>query len=268
MHFVFRIGPISVPDGESNAYFVHPGKDDAIAFFADNDHAAFEQIVRKYEAAELACEPDLAAAAAEFHLGVSEITPERAHVIGLTAFDLANPGHLKGIQRAGIIFQFGVSCSRFWRASPWRYASTHQPLEVVLRGAVDTVLEGLVMGGDVEYGLCLYPDRGSVDRINELAHAGRVEEAARLNSLIVTLKDRPAFATDALRRAYGLPRLPVPIKMVDGAGVPLADLDVLTLAAALTAVSHLTDEILTATGRVKVSDLEVEAIVRAAVAAQ
>ena len=253
MRFIFRIGPISVSDGEVNAYFVHPGSDDAITFFGDDDRAGFEQIVRKYDAGELECEPDLAATGAAFHVRVGEITPERAHAIGLMAFDMAFPDHLKGIQRDGIIYQFGVSSGNFWRAAPWRYASTRQPLEVILQGAVDTVLEGLVMDGDVEWGLSLYPDRGAVQRIYELAQAGRVNEAARVNSLIVTLQDGPAFAADAMRRAYGLPRVPLPTKMVDGAGVPLGDLDLLALAATLTAVSFLTDVRLASNGRVKVS---------------
>ena len=93
------------------------------------------------------------------------------------------------------------------------------------------------------------------------AEAGQRKRAARLNSPIVTFDDQPQFATDAMRRAYGLPRVPVATKMRAGEGTPLSDLDLLSIGASLKAVSYLTDQVSRSTGKIVADDLEVEAIV-------
>lgn len=267
MRFVFKIGPIPVTDGQVHALFVHPPEQDAVTFFGDTEPAGLEQVVRRYDAADLECEPELARVAPEFGIRVGEITPERAHIIGLRAFDLALPHHFDGVEHEGIIYQFGVSGGKFWGVSPWQYKYAKQPVSIVLSGAVEIAFEGTVMGGDLEYGLFLYPQAGSVKRAIDLALAGDLEEAGRVDSLGTTFQEEPQFAPDAMRRAYGLARLPVPTKMLNRAGVPLGDLDLLSLAAALSAVSYMNDTNTIGTASVTVAGLTVQATARAAGAA-
>jgi len=66
-----------------------------------------------------------------------------------------------------------------------------------------------------------------------------------------------------MRRAYDVPRLPVPMRMADGRGVRLSDEDLLRLAAALKAASFLNDEVRASTSTVSVGDLSITAVARA-----
>jgi hypothetical protein len=266
MRFIFKIGPIPVNDGVVNAFFVHPPHDDAISFFGGTDREGLEQAVARYGAGELECEPDMAHAGSEFGIRAGNVTPERAHMIGLMTFDIALPHHFDAVEQEGIIYQFGLSCSKFWSASPWCFRFQKQPMRISLAGAVENVFEASVLGGDTEYGLFLYPQPGSIMQAVELAQAGELEKAGRLDSLGVTLPNGPGFAVDGMKRAYGLVRFPVVTRMANGAGVPLGDLDLLSLAAAMSAVSYMTDTNTIGIGRVTVGGMEVQATARAAAA--
>jgi hypothetical protein len=262
VHFIFKIGPIPGSDGDINAYFVYPPKDDTPAFFADADGEGLKQVLARYGAASLECEPELAPAAAEFGIRPGELTPLRAFGLGTIAFEMAFGDYVGGIKRQGILYQFGLACAAFWRGSPWRYLSSQQVLDVTLQGARNDSLAGVVMGGDDRYGLALYKDLEDLRRVTELFREGRLEEAGRIDSFCMSLDDQPAFATDAMRRAFGLPRLPIPTRMKDGQGPPLDDLDLLTIATAVSAVSRITAGVSAATSCITVDDLEIEAVVR------
>ena len=67
--------------------------------------------------------------------------------------------------------------------------------------------------GGMEYGVALYERPGALERI---ARSTDHRTAAREDALAVTLDDEPHFAIKAVRDAYGLKRLPIPIKMVRG----------------------------------------------------
>lgn len=104
--------------------------------------------------------------------------------------------------------------TEFLKAKPWRYWSDSDPIDVVLAGATSARFEGALMGaGGMEFGVALYRRPGALDRIGRSTDH---RTAAREDALAVTLDDEPAFAITALREAYGLARLPVPIKMEGG----------------------------------------------------
>jgi len=259
-HFVFRVGPVPVKDGEVFAYFVDPGREGARTFLAEADQVGLDQVGRAYAGVALECEPELESAAAVFGMRRGDLTDERKHIIGIVAFDMVFGDLLKGIERAGVVYQFGLAASAFWRAAPWR--GIDRALEVDCRGSAPGRFECVVMSGDLKFGLSLYSGPGTAERLITLARAGRLDEAARADSLLVTFDDHPAYAVDAMRRAYELPRLPVPMRMVGGRGVWLTDVDLLRLAGALKAVSILSGEIPIATSQVTVDDLSIEVVAR------
>jgi len=261
-HFVFQIGPIPVKDGDVLAFFVEPGNPDARTFMADDARTGLEQIAKVYAGAALECEPELAPVAAEFGIQPGVLTDERKHVIGIIAFEMAFGDLLIGIEHPGIVYQFGVAASAFWRAAPWRHTAVRR-IAVEFTGSASGTFEGMLMGGDLRFGLSLYPRAGTIDRLVALTAADRLEEAGRVDSLITTFDDNPAYAVDAMRRAYDVPRLPVPMRMADGRGVRLSDEDLLRLAAALKAASFLNDEVRASTSTVRVGDLSITAVARA-----
>ena len=261
-HFVFQVGPIPVKDGDVLALFVEPGNAEARTFMADDARTGLEQIVKVYGGAALECEPELASVAAEFGIRPGALTDERRHAIGIVAFEMVFGDLLIGIDRAGIVYRFGVAASAFWRAAPWRHSAVRR-IAVEFSGSASGTFEGMLMGGDLKFGLSLYPQAGTIDRVVALTAANRVEDAARVDSLIATFDDNPAYAVDAMRRAYDLPRLPVPMRMADGRGVRLAEEDLLRLAAALNAASFLNDDVRASTSTVAVDDLSVTAVARA-----
>jgi hypothetical protein len=123
-------------------------------------------------------------------------------------------------------------------------------------------LIGILSTHDDEQAFALYRDLETVRAALDLAELGHIEDAARSTSFVVNFADQPLYAVDAMRRAYGLSRIPIAAKMDDGRESPLSDVDLLAIGAALKAVSILTDETSTSTAMVQVGDLKVEVVAR------
>jgi hypothetical protein len=261
--FVFKIGPVSSGEGLVNTYFVYPGKEGKDSFVGDDDRAALAEIAAAYPGESIECEPPLAGVGADFGFGEGTFTPQRAHMLGVCTFDLALPGQLKTIKREGLIYQFGVACAKFWSASPWRFGFAQHTVEITFVGSVQRQAEARVLGAaGEEYGLMLYWEPSAIEHVKTLHDAGRIAEAAGVDSLGVTFGDEPAFAVSGMARAYGLDRLPTPLKVRGGERATVDDLDLLLLASALQGLSGLSDEGVDGSGHVKVSDLETWAVVK------
>jgi hypothetical protein len=261
--FVFKIGPVSSGQGVVNTYFVYPGAEGKHSFFGVDDRDVLAEIDAAYPGQAIECEPALASAGAAFGFGEGAFTPHRAHLLGMCTFDLALPGQLKAIEREGLIYQFGVACAKFWSASPWRFGFAQHTVEITFVGSIQRQAEARVLGAaGEEYGLMLYWEPSAIARVKALYDAGRVAEAAGIDTLGVTFGDEPAFAVDGMARAYGLNCLPVPLKVQGGERVIVDDVDLLLLASALQGLSALSDEGVDGSGHVKVSDLEAWAVVK------
>src|SRR5262249_54862523 len=77
--------------------------------------------------------------------------------------------------------------------------------------------EGSIMGnGGQEFGLALYEKAGAIERIATYVDAGRMDMARREDCIAVTLDAKPRFAVDALKDAFGLPRVPYPMRLKRG----------------------------------------------------
>jgi hypothetical protein len=70
---------------------------------------------------------------------------------------------------------------------------------------------------------------------------GKAKETGGRDTLAVIIEMRPDFARDAMRRAHGLDRVPMPLIVERGRRGALRDAHVATFTAALTAETHLTD---------------------------
>ena len=260
--FLFKIAPVMVDDRETGLYFVQPALTGPGVYAADEDRAGIAQVRQDFDPQSVECEPELAAAAAEFQIGPGEITPQRAQLIGGMAFDMVLPDRFRSLESRSPLYVFAVSAGAFWQSAPWRYGTLARPIEVTFDGAVQDRMIAAIAGDADDQAFSLYPDLATLRVALEQAQQGRFEDTARLNKLVVTFESQPAFATDAMRRAYGLPRIPVPAKMWNGMGTPLQDADLLALASGLKAVSSFSDRQQSGTALIKSDDLEVTAVAR------
>ncbi|SRR6266481_2315928 len=256
-HVVFKIGPLEQGAGDVYAYFVYPGDVDHRAFFGHDDSSVLSEILGVYSPAELACEPQLSAAASPLGIASRELTPDEAKQIGVMAFELAFPGQFNHIHAAAF-FQLAAASKLFFESAPWNRPFARQTIGIAATGSVKRRLSARILGSKgASVGLALYPSSQAIDRIIDLFEAGKFEEAADIETLGLSLENGPPFAIDAMRRAYGLPKLPAPLKIEAGKRARLDDLDFLLLAAALRAVSVLSSENKESNSQVRVGESEI-----------
>jgi hypothetical protein len=260
MQFVFRIGPLPA-DETTFAYFAHPGRCGEETFFASSDRDALARIASTYAGEPIEVEPDLAEAGGSMGMLPGPITPNRARMIGSMAFDIALPGRFQAITVMGLLHEFSVACAAFCRAAPWQWSYARNPLRIEVQGSASCVCDGVVMGWRGEpFGLALFPQTGIVERLGTATLRDLPNAVADLTTLGVTFDSEPAFAVDAMRRAFGLPRFPVPVHLIDGRWGDLGDGDMAKLIAVLRAIEVLTDAGVDSAGHLRAGDLEVRAL--------
>jgi hypothetical protein len=260
IHFVFKVGPIFRNDNVVNAYFVYPGSPGYQVFFANDDRSGLSHIAAAFPHTFLACEPQMYNIGREFGFRLGSFTDETAHMLGLVTFDMALPGQLQQIEREELIYQFGTACAEFYNASPWRFASATGTLGIAITGSVRCRLEARILGSaGIEYGLATY-SIGSVHSIKNPLEDEHLIIPSSLDTLGVTFSDSPDFAIDAMRRAYGIPKLPEPVKIANGERIHLVDQDLLILTASLRGTAVLSDNDNESIAQVQVADLSATAI--------
>ncbi len=113
-----------------------------------------------------------------------------------------------------VVENFLASVAAFCREAPWRFWSDNDPLSLTVSGSE---FEACIMGaGCHEYGIALYERKGAVKKITRLIDAGRMQDAAALGSLAVTVDDEPRWAAKAIGDAFGAECVPVPLKISAG----------------------------------------------------
>lgn len=121
------------------------------------------------------------------------------------------------------------------------------------------------MGANTEeFGLALYPEVGSVDRVRALLDAGREAEAKQIAFLSFYFDGGPAFAVRALEDALGLNGVPVPLKVGGAERLEVDAQDLLMLAAAMLAVAALVPGRVYSAAEVRVGPLAVTTRARVA----
>lgn len=264
MRFAIKLGPVETGEGRINVYTAVGEAGVTPPVLARRDLDGLRQLAEQAPGEELRCEPGLAGAARTLGLSFGPLPEPVLRERGLLAVVLAL-GDLVG--RAGdleALLALVLAGAAFWRARPWRHWYNIQALDVEVSGALARRFEGSILGnGGQEYGVALYARKGALRRVSALVLEGRMEEAAYLPAIGVTMDDGPRYAVKALEDAFDLPRVPVPMKIRRGGAGPVAARELAVLAAALRAVAALTPAKLETTGEVVLGGTRTVARVRA-----
>jgi hypothetical protein len=240
MLYAFRLGPFDSDEGRTHAFVGITEVGMVPPVWSADTKRGLEGLKAHVWGEELVCEPGLARAGKA--LGYRGMKPPewvvepRAQLAAslLFADNLAHDdldAYVELVQAA--------AC--FAERMPWRLWHDEQALDVRVWGVVDRRFEGCLMGNaGITVGLALYDKPGAVSRIAALVDAGETERAALEDFLVVTLDSGPAFAARALRDAYGIAAVPLPLRQEQGDRHFAGRKDMLALSAALRAVAELT----------------------------
>jgi hypothetical protein len=241
MIHVFRLGPLEVGGRKAHAYC---GLDADGALIppeiTHTDAKGLGALAKRYAGQPIRCEPALAEAARPFGFESAPL-PEAALLPRSTlAYGLAL-GPMAGRPKLDVLIRFLEACAAFWSARPWELLGSDDPVPAALteRGRTRHAEASVMGAGGQEFGIALYDEPGSIRRVAALVTAGRMKETRNVSALAVTFDEEPAWAATALDAAFGLPRLPVPIRVRRGKGGPATTEDLLDAAALLEAVAEL-----------------------------
>lgn len=241
MVHVFRLGPLEVGGRKAYAYC---GLDpDGALIPPEITHAdakGLGALAKRYARQPIRCEPALAEAARPFGFEPAPL-PEAALLPRATlAYGLAL-GPMAGRPKLDVLIRFLEACAAFWSARPWELFGSDDPVPVALteRGRTRKAEASVMGAAGQEFGVALYDEPGSIRRVAALVTAGRMKETRGVSALAVTFDEEPAWAATALDAAFGLPRLPVPIRVRKGKGGPATTEELLDAAALLEAVAEL-----------------------------
>ena len=240
MVHVFRLGPLDV--GGRKAYAYGGGADGELIppAVAHSDAKGLGAIAERFAGRPLRCEPSLAQAGRPLGFEPAELPEEALLPRATLAYGLAL-GPAAGRPGMDVLVRFLEACSEFWSSRPWELIESDEAVPVTLvESGRDRAAEASVMGlGGEQFGAALYDEPGSIRRVADLVTAGRMKEASRVSALAVTFDEEPAWAAAALDDAFGLPRVPVPLRVRKGkAGAATTD-ELLEAAALLEALATL-----------------------------
>lgn len=240
--YALSLGPIPTGNGYGTIFMgMFDGK--LVPSDVTNDaEAALGDIRRKVPAGtRLQCAPELALAGAKHGFAATPPDDEVLGVRAQLAFVLAHP-QLQP-RASGELFPMIKAAGAFWAARAWERLPGDVAIEVTVTGAVRGTFEAAVMGAaGEEYGLALYPKRGSIAKIAAAVDAGRPDVAAQVDAVSLTYEDSPGFAVRAIEAWCGLPMVPVAFGMRGGRRRPLEPADALALAVTLHAMSLMKGE--------------------------
>jgi hypothetical protein len=240
MLYAFKLGPIETGDGFFTTY-VGMTPDEAFPPMSANSPTdALRSLAEQANGHDLRCEPSLARAGKTLGFEAAKAPDWVAFPRATLAFGLALGN--SGAKLLGApIPEFLAASAAFMKARPWRHWANGDIVDVRVTGLREKQYETSIMGsGGQEYGIALYEEKGAISKLSRLYDEGRVHEAPNIRSIAVTMDDEPAWAIKAMKEAFGLARLPIPMKVARGAPGPVDAIDLATLATALLAVAQLT----------------------------
>lgn len=240
MVHVFRLGPLDVGGRKAFAYGGVAAGELIPPEVAHTDAKGLGAIAKRFAGQQLRCEPALAEAGRPVGFEPAEL-PEAALLPRATlAYGLAL-GPAAGRPDMDVLVRFLEACARFWASRPWELIESDEAVPVaVVEGGRARAGEASVMGaGGEEFGAALYDEPGSIRRVADLVTAGRMKEASRVGALAVTFDEEPGWAVAALDDAFGLPRVPVPLRIRKGKAGAATTEELLEAAALLEALAAL-----------------------------
>lgn len=264
MVHVFRLGPLDVGGREAFAYAaLSKGGPLVPPVVEHSDAKGLGTLAKRLAGRPFRCEPALAEAAQGLGLETAPLPEWALLPRAALAFGLAlGPSGGRPIRE--VLQRFFEACVRYWDSEPWDLIGSDAPMSVSLTdGKRVRRIEGAVMGGrGGRFGFALYDAVGSIRAVAELLNRGLMKKAGAVASLSMTFNEEPAWAARAFEDAFGVPRLPLPMRVQNGkAGGPTAE-ELLDLAAVLEAVATLAEfENYDATVRVQAAGRAIRATV-------
>ncbi len=234
MLYAFKLGPIRTGEGDMTGFFgVTPERALEPHF---GKATAAQKSFAKQASGPLMCEEALAPTGRAFGYAAVDAPKWAAVPRAILSFGLAlgtvAPAHGSAID------SFLTATHMYLAAMPWQFWNNDDVIEVEVTRAGETkTYEGCVMGaGGLEFGLALYPEKGSIAR---LSRSASFQEGREIDSLALTMDDEPTWAADSLADGYGLDGIPFPISLRKKRPHAVSAAELATLAIALRAIAQL-----------------------------
>jgi SEC-C motif-containing protein len=241
MVHVFRLGPLDVGGRKAFAYGgIDTNGEPIQPEVAHTDAKGLGAIAKRFAGQPLRCEPALADAARPLGFEPAPLPGSALLPRATLAYGLAL-GPAAGQPTMDVVIRFLEACAEFWSSQPWELIESDEAVSVALteRGRTRETEASVMGAGGEQFGVALYDEPGSIRRVADLVTAGRMKDASRVSALAVTFDEEPAWAAAALDDAFGLPRLPVPIRVSRGKGGTATTEELLDAAAVLEALAAL-----------------------------
>lgn len=243
MLYAMKLGPVETGEGEVAFYVgaTEAGLVGAVPAIRDID--GLQGLTEIVPEGERLCEARLATAGRLLGFRAAPAPPHAREGRATMALGLAIGDQLAPPPPINEVLLLAQSMTEYWRAAPWRFWHNEHVLAIEVSARRPTRYEGCVLGnGGEEFGLALYSRKGAVARIARAPEPTSLAEAAREPCLSVTLDDEPDFAVRALEEAFGLPAVPVPMKIGRGRVGRVTARELVTLSVALGAVAGITPD--------------------------
>jgi len=234
-----KIGPLSLDRENTHAYvaFGDGGLDVVVEGSDDKGLAALR---RKCGQEPLVCERALAHVAGAQGLKLAELPP---HVRAIKAALAVSLEHGATLETVGpeLILELIDAAVAFEAAEPWHVFEPDEPLSIRI-DAAGRELEGCVLGaGGEEFGLALYHQAGSIDRVHTFMQEGRPEAGRSLACTTMLLAYDSSCSVEAVRAMTGVELAPLVFHITRGGPREAGPDDVAVLVAGLRAVTALAE---------------------------
>jgi hypothetical protein len=234
-----KIGPLPLDRGSAHAYvaFGEGGLDVVVEGSDDKGLAALR---RKCGQEPLVCERALAQVAAAQGLKVAELPPQVRAIKAALAVSLEHGPTLETVGPE-LILELIDAAVAFEAAEPWNVFEPDEPLSIRI-DSTGRELEGCVLGtGGEEFGLALYHQAGSIDRVHTFVDEGRPEAARSLACTTMLLAYDNSCSVEAVRAMIGVEVAPLVFHITGGGPRAAGPDDVAVLVAGLRAATALAE---------------------------
>ena len=234
-----KIGPLSLDRENTHAYvaFGDSGLDVVVESSDDKGLAALR---RKCGPEPLVCERALAHVAGAQGLKLAELPPHIRPIKAALAVYLEHGPTLEAVGLE-LILELIDAAVAFEAAEPWHVFEPDEPLSIRI-DAAGRELEGCVVGASgEEFGLALYHQAGSIDRLHTLVQEGRPEAGRSLACTTMLLAYDSSCSVEAVRAMTGVELAPLVFHITRGGPREAGPDDVAVLVAGLRAVTALAE---------------------------
>ena len=239
MRHAMKIGPFSLDRENTHAYvaFGDGGIDLVVEGSDDKGLAALR---RKCGQEPLVCERALAHVAGAQGLKLAELPPHVRAIKAALAVCLEHGPTLETVGPA-LILELIDAAVAFEAAEPWHVFEPDEPLSIRI-DATGREFEGCVLGaGGEEFGLALYHQAGSIDRVHTFVQEGRPEAGRSIACTTMLLAYDSSCSVEAVRGMTGVELAPLVFHITRGGPRAAGPDDVAVLVAGLRAVTALAE---------------------------